>query len=234
MHQRMVTTPMASGHLPAADRPAGPRPVTLLAEAGIDAILVLSEADIDSALSARTPHIALLDCSALGTRDVKICLDRCSQIKLPAILLVPEQGVRDIVPNDGMADFLVTPFREPELVARASFALRKTGPPEDPAVVRAGDLVINPTSYEVSLNGRRIDLRFKEYELLRLLAASPGRVFTREALLSKVWGYDYFGGTRTVDVHIRRLRSKIEDAEHSFIETIWAVGYRFRDVSRPG
>ena len=84
----------------------------------------------------------------------------------------------------------------------------------------------------MALKGRRIALRFKEYELLRLLATSPGRVFTRDALLRKIWGYDYFGGTRTVDVHIRRLRSKIEDAEHSFIETIWAVGYRFRDMSR--
>jgi len=223
---------MASEHLPAADRSAGLRPVTLLAEAGIDAILVLSEADIDTVLSARTPQIALLDSSALGAPDVQSCLDRCSGIKLPVILLVPEPRVRDLVHNEGMADFLVTPFREPELVARAKRVLRKTGPPEDPAVVRAGDLIINATSYEVSLNGRRIDLRFKEYELLRFLAASPGRVFTREALLSKIWGYDYFGGTRTVDVHIRRLRSKIEDAEHSFIETIWAVGYRFRDVSR--
>ena len=223
---------MASEHLPEADRSPGLRPVTLLAEAGIDAILVLSEADIESLISARTPQIALLDSSALGAPDVKSCLDRCSAIKLPVILLVPEPRVRDLVHNEGMADFLVTPFREPELVARARRVLRNAEPPEDPAVVRAGDLVINATSYEVSLNGRRIDLRFKEYELLRFLAASPGRVFTREALLSKIWGYDYFGGTRTVDVHIRRLRSKIEDAEHSFIETIWAVGYRFRDVSR--
>jgi DNA-binding response OmpR family regulator len=223
---------MASEHLPAAD-PAEPRPIALLAEAGIDAILVLSEADVDAVPSNRTPQIALLDCSALGAPDVKSCLDRFSRIKLPVILLVPESRVRDLVDGDSMADFLVTPFRDPELVARAKRAVRKAGPPEDADVVRVGDLVINATSYEVSVNGKRVDLRFKEYELLRLLASSPGRVFTREALLSKIWGYDYFGGTRTVDVHIRRLRSKIEDAEHSFIETIWAVGYRFRDVRRP-
>ena len=80
------------------------------------------------------------------------------------------------------------------------------------------------------MKGRRIALRFKEYQLLRLLAANPGRVYSREALLSQIWGFDYFGGTRTVDVHIRRLRSKIEDADHSFIETIWNVGYRFIQV----
>lgn len=73
-----------------------------------------------------------------------------------------------------------------------------------------------------------MDLTYKEYELLRFLASRPGRVFTREALLSQVWGYDYFGGSRTVDVHIRRLRAKIEDASHSFIDTVRGVGYRFR------
>ena len=75
--------------------------------------------------------------------------------------------------------------------------------------------------------GRKVLLTYKEYQLLVLLASTPGRVYTRDNLLSQVWGYDYFGGTRTVDVHIRRLRSKIEDASHSFIETIWNVGYRF-------
>ena len=76
-----------------------------------------------------------------------------------------------------------------------------------------------------------MNLRFKEYELLLLIASSPGRVYTREALLNLVWGYDYLGGTRTVDVHVRRLRSKIEDANHSFIETVWNIGYRFRDIA---
>ena len=76
-----------------------------------------------------------------------------------------------------------------------------------------------------------MNLRFKEYELLLLIASSPGRVYTREALLNLVWGYDYLGGTRTVDVHVRRLRSKIEDANHSFIETVWNIGYQFRDIA---
>ena len=99
-------------------------------------------------------------------------------------------------------------------------------------LVRAGDLVINPSRYEVSVKGRRVNLRFKEYELLLLMTKAPGRVYTRESLLNQIWGYDYLGGTRTVDVHIRRLRTKIEDADHHFIETIWNVGYRFRDMER--
>ena len=98
-------------------------------------------------------------------------------------------------------------------------------------MVRAGDLSINHTNYEVAVSGRSVNLRFKEYELLLLMATNPGRVYTREQLLERIWGYDYLGGTRTVDVHIRRLRSKIEDRDHQFIETVWNVGYKFKDPS---
>ena len=95
-------------------------------------------------------------------------------------------------------------------------------------MLRAGDMVIDLDRYEVSSRGRRIVLTYKEYQLLCLLASYPGKVYTREALLREIWGYDYFGGTRTVDVHIRRLRSKIEnDIDVKYIETIWNVGYRF-------
>ena len=101
-------------------------------------------------------------------------------------------------------------------------------------VVRVGELTIDLQSYEVSMAGRRVSLTYKEFQLLTLLASNPGRVYTREALLNQVWGYDYLGGTRTVDVHIRRLRSKVEDPDHLFVETIWNVGYRFRDVGAEG
>jgi two-component system alkaline phosphatase synthesis response regulator PhoP len=96
-----------------------------------------------------------------------------------------------------------------------------------PGIIRSGDLVINTQQYDVFLAGRTVFLTFKEYELLKLLASNPGRVFSREQLLEQVWGYQYFGGTRTVDVHVRRLRSKIEDATHTFVDTVWNVGYRF-------
>ena len=93
--------------------------------------------------------------------------------------------------------------------------------------MKVGDLQIDLERYEVSLEGKKVLLTYKEYQMLVLLASNPGKVYSRENLLSQVWGYDYFGGTRTVDVHVRRLRSKIENANHSFIETIWNVGYRF-------
>jgi len=125
-------------------------------------------------------------------------------------------------------DFIVAPWETGELALRINKQLERKAPPDEPGVIRVGDLVINPSRYDVYLAGKPVVLAFKEYELLKLMAANPGRVYSRETLLEQVWGYQYFGGTRTVDVHIRRLRSKIEDASHTFIDTVWNVGYRFR------
>jgi len=132
-----------------------------------------------------------------------------------------------------ITDFIVAPFPEEELIVRSIFSVKRatTGPLKEELINR-GDLTINPSNYEVLINNSRINLRFKEYELLLLLASNPGRVYDRATLLNQIWGYDYFGGTRTVDVHIRRLRSKIENnPENPYIETIWNVGYRFRSSS---
>ena len=124
-------------------------------------------------------------------------------------------------------DFIVVPWRRGELMLRVMRMARRRRPAESPSVIRVGDLVIDPDRYDVFLAGKPVLLTFKEYELLKLLAANPGRVYRRETLLEQVWGYRYFGGTRTVDVHVRRLRSKMEDADHTFIDTVWNVGYRF-------
>ena len=202
----------------------------LMAEHGIEAAVVHDNRDLDLT-AEESPQVVLLDASALTGADVRHFADRCRRAKLPLIVLAPESRLDDVGASSGVSDFVLLPLRPAELVARAKLAIRRTLPQEDADVIRVGELVINPTRYEVSLGGRRVDLRFKEYELLRLMASNPGRVFTREALLNEVWGYQYFGGTRTVDVHIRRLRSKIEDSDHAFIETIWQVGYRLRDPS---
>ena len=200
----------------------------LLAEHGIEAAVVDDDLDLDTTAEG-SPQVVLIDTSTLTGSDIRHLAERCRQAKLPLIALVQESRLEESGVLSGITDFVLLPLRPVELVARARQAIRRTLPQEDPDVIRVGELVINPTRYEVSLGGRRIDLRFKEYELLRLMASHPGRVFTREALLNEVWGYHYFGGTRTVDVHIRRLRSKIEDSDHAFIETIWQVGYRLRD-----
>ena len=166
--------------------------------------------------------------------ELRECIRRCSEINLPVIVLVPEDNLGYLDVSEDFNDFVVIPAREGELAARARRALGRTTTTARDNVIQVGELVIDPANYEVTLKNRKVNLRFKEYELLVLMASTPGRVYTREALLNQIWGYDYLGGTRTVDVHIRRLRSKIEDAEHQFIETIWNVGYRLRHPGRSG
>ena len=123
-------------------------------------------------------------------------------------------------------DFVLLPALPEELASRVRMAVKRRTP-ESSNLLRAGDLTLDLANYRVAVAGRTVELTFKEYELLRFLVQNPDKVLTREALLKRVWGYDYFGGSRTVDVHIRRLRSKLEDRGHIFIETIRNVGYRF-------
>ena len=203
-----------------------------LDDEGIDILLVERPADMDSLDSSALPHLALMDISTLSGSSAKSFIERCESLKLPVIALVSPDMLLDFDLQLGVNDFVVSPPDTDEMVTRVKLTLHRNRNDDDDDVIRAGSLVINPSTYEVSLRGKRVNLRFKEYELLRLLATNPGRVYSREALLSSIWGYDYFGGTRTVDVHIRRLRSKIEDADHPYIETIWNVGYRFRDFSQ--
>ena len=142
------------------------------------------------------------------------------------ILLVSNKFINLITQYDQIEDFIVSPFSEEELIARIKLVILKNVDPQNENIIRIGTLSINPINYEVRLNNRVVTLRYKEYELLRLLASNPEKVFSRENLLNQIWGYEYFGGTRTVDVHIRRIRSKIEDAKDLKIETVWNVGYR--------
>lgn len=127
----------------------------------------------------------------------------------------------------GFDDFVIHPALTEEIIARVKRAIYLRSGVEGDNVLRAGELQIDLANYKVAITGRPVDLTYKEYELLRFLATNRDKVFTREALLNRVWGYDFYGGARTVDVHIRRLRSKIEDGRHTFIETVRNVGYRF-------
>jgi DNA-binding response OmpR family regulator len=150
-----------------------------------------------------------------------------SGVHLPVIVLMPRGILDGIDSNFEIDDFVVRPFNLSELVARIGRILNRTNNAGNQDSVRRGDLVIDLAKCEVSVSGRLVVLTFKEYELLKFLMRHKGKVFTRQALLNEVWGYDYYGGDRTVDVHIRRLRSKIEDANHTFIETVRNIGYKF-------
>jgi len=148
---------------------------------------------------------------------------------VPVLLLLPEKDFSRI--NGHLArvdDFITEPFSAGEVALRFNRLLARQRKGTDENCIRLADLVIDTERVEVWLGGQQIVLTFREYELLRCLAAQPGRVFTREVLLDRVWGHDYFGGDRTVDVHIRRLRAKLEDSGHTFIDTVRNIGYRFR------
>lgn len=145
----------------------------------------------------------------------------------PVFAILPEDGVRLLDSLSGLGDFIVTPFNGAEFIARVKALLKKVIPTDSDNLMKISDLVIDVNRYEVLLSGSKIELTFKEYELLKFLASNKGRVYSRDQLLDKIWGYDYYGGTRTVDVHIRRLRSKIEDRKHTFIETVRNIGYKF-------
>ena len=152
----------------------------------------------------------------------------------PAIIaiFVPEQlAIFD--PTKNLDDFILAGTTPTELSARVRQALWKRSRWDAKDTLKCGDLVMDLENYTVHVAGRPVELTYKEYELLRFLATNRDRVFSRETLLNKVWGYDFYGGARTVDVHIRRLRSKIEDRHHTFIETVRNVGYRFRVLPQP-
>ncbi len=148
-----------------------------------------------------------------------------------AVLLILTEGGLSVVDADwGADDILLDSAGPAEVAARLRLAIeRRSTPraPADPEEISAGDLTIDATAYTARLRGRPIDLTYKEFELIKYLAAHPGRVFSRAQLLQEVWGYDYYGGTRTVDVHVRRLRAKLGPEHEHIIGTVRNVGYRF-------
>jgi len=179
-------------------------------------------------------HVIVVDISAISPQGDsawrwfrKLKLRRM----LPVIALVSPATLSAAAADHGIDDFIMKPWELTELGARILKLANKASRAKEDTMITAGDLAIDPVRCEVEVGGRLIALTFKEYELLKLLATNKGKVFTREALLNEIWGYDYYGGDRTVDVHIRRLRSKIEDPEHSFIDTVRNIGYKFKDTN---
>ncbi len=179
-------------------------------------------------------------CDALlvdGRRDLPAVrgltrLLRQTGVDVPLILVTTEGGLAAVQHDWGMDEVLLDTSSPAEVEARLRLAAASVGSsaaPDDhaPGEIRSGDLHIDEATYSARLRSRTLDLTFKEFELLKYLAQHPGRVFTRAILLQEVWGYDYFGGTRTVDVHVRRLRAKLGPEHESLIGTVRNVGYRF-------
>ncbi len=182
------------------------------------------------------PDLMLLDLMLPGIDGYQVCREVRTKSQTPIIMLSAKGEVFDKVLGLelGADDYMEKPFDSKELVARVKAVLRRYRPvaqekPDGPVIKKVDypDLSINLTNYSVLYNGQNIDMPPKELELLYFLAASPNQVFTREQLLDHIWGYEYIGDTRTVDVHIKRLREKINDHESWRIATVWGIGYKF-------
>ena len=145
----------------------------------------------------------------------------------PLLLVVSGSQLDDLdARNELFDDFIIAPFHPRELESRLRHLLWRVGRGARPDLISYGPIELNLETYQAAVSGRPLDLTYMEYELLRFLAASPGRVFTRETLLNRVWGYEYYGGARTVDVHVRRLRAKLGEEHAHLIQTVRSVGYK--------
>lgn len=189
-----------------------------------------------TAFDAYQPGLILLDVMLPGIDGYQVCREIRARSQTPIIMLSAKGEVFDKVLGLelGADDYIMKPFDSKEMVARVKAVLRRYQPakPEEHAksqskLVEYPGLTINLTNYSVLVNRQNVDMPPKELELLYFLAASPNQVFTREQLLDHIWGYEYIGDTRTVDVHIKRLREKIGDHSSWNLRTVWGIGYKF-------
>ena len=195
------------------------------------------EHDGQSAITAfkeYMPDVVLLDIMLPGKDGYQVCREIRMESNVPIIMLSAKTEVFDKVLGLelGADDYMIKPFDSKELVARVKALLRRANQTTSTTtggakVVKFPDLTVNLSNYEVVYKGETLEMAPKEIELLYFLASSPNQVFTREQLLDHIWGYEYIGDTRTVDVHIKRIREKIKDHAHWNIETVWGIGYKF-------
>lgn len=201
-----------------------------------DTKIVYNGEDALSAFGTYQPNLILLDLMLPGIDGYQVCREVRARSSVPVIMLSAKGEVFDKVLGLelGADDYIMKPFDSKEMVARVRAVLRRYNPartetPDKNAAksVQYDGLEINLTNYSVVCDGRQIEMPPKELELLYCLASSPNQVFTREQLLDRIWGYEYVGDTRTVDVHIKRLREKIKDHPHWKLGTVWGIGYKF-------
>ncbi|MBR3645059.1 MAG: response regulator transcription factor [Lachnospiraceae bacterium] len=199
---------------------------TMIVNDGISAI---------NAYKSFNPHLILLDLMLPGMDGYQVCREIRKDSQTPIIMLSAKGEVFDKVLGLelGADDYVIKPFDSKELVARVKAILRRTSVASENNTniaknrVEYKDLIVNLSNYEVIYKGQSLDMAPKEIELLYFLASSPNQVFTREQLLDHIWGYEYVGDTRTVDVHVKRIREKIADSDSWMLSTVWGIGYKF-------
>jgi DNA-binding response OmpR family regulator len=200
-----------------------------LGQEGLECSITSYTNGVRAAVTEKPPDIILFEVTAKWPDKETVSLIRRlkREENLRVIALISGEMLDNVKSDIEFDDFLTSPYDSSELVLRINRLLHKRRKTEGDEIIVCNGLSIDLATCEVTVDGRVVELTFKEYELLKLLAGNRGRVFTRDTLLDKIWGYDYLGGDRTVDVHIRRLRSKIEQFGHTFIETVRNIGYRF-------
>jgi DNA-binding response OmpR family regulator len=208
------------------DAPTQPLIAALLA-AGYQPVPVADMEDIADRVPEGGWTAALVEVTSDLGRSLAFAGKLTEELSLPVLLLIDRTMTGDIVGETGFADFLLSPVDRTELRVRLGRLHSSSPIATDDDVIRFRDLQLNTATYQATVGGEPRDLTFMEYELLRFLVENPGRVWSRDQILSKVWGYDYFGGSRTVDVHVRRLRAKLGEERSSWITTVRSVGYRF-------
>ena len=206
-----------------------------------DTMIVNDGEEALTAFEQYNPNLILLDLMLPGIDGYQVCREIRAKSNVPIIMLSAKGEIFDKVLGLelGADDYIMKPFDSKELVARVKAVLRRFQPVKPPAATLATpvapaakcveypDLVVNLSNYSVLYQGKQVDMPPKELELLYFLAASPNQVFTREQLLDHIWGYEYMGDTRTVDVHVKRLREKIKDHDVWQLATVWGIGYKF-------
>lgn len=176
------------------------------------------------------PDMLLLDVMMPVMDGWAVCREIRAESDVPIIMLTAKGETADRVSGleMGADDYIVKPLEMPEVIARVRAVFRRMAPDDAPEKLSFDNLVIDKQAYDLVIKGKRVDAPPKEIELLYFLASSPNRVFTRAQLLDDVWGFDYFGDTRTVDVHVKRLREKLEGVSDKWeLKTVWGVGYKF-------
>ncbi len=209
--------------------PPDPSPALLdaLVDAGFQPVPV---SGVDEVLE-REPADGWAPAVIEARQDLGVAVSLAGKIageaQLPTLLVIDRTLTGEIASEPGINDFILTPIDRTELRVRLARLGAVSQPESNDEVLSFRDLELNLATYQATIGGQPSDLTYMEYELLRFFVENPGRVWSREQLLVKVWGYDYFGGSRTVDVHVRRLRAKLSEERSSWITTIRSVGYRF-------
>ncbi|RIJ71158.1 DNA-binding response regulator [Nakamurella silvestris] len=201
--------------LPVKMRPAVPEASSLVTSGPYDLVILDARHDLAAARSL---------CRLLGSGGLAVSI----------LAVVTDGGIVAIGPEWGVSDVVLATAGPAEVHARLRLLAGRTNPAANSGIISLGDLTIEEDTYTARLRGRTLELTYKEFELLKFLAQHPARVFTREQLVTEVWGYDFFGGTRTVDVHVRRLRAKLGPEHEALIGTVRNVGYKMVPPSRSG